>query len=255
MNAEWNYSRYRHASAKISLQWRYNGRDSVSNHQPHNCLLNHLFRCRSKKTSKLHVTGLCVGNSPGTGAKHKWPVTRKMFPFDHVIMLDQDHELHFNIKTVFQGLWNSIIKKSWSWDHLIFWLVRIHLYTEAAPPGLHLNIRIIFTGVQIPILKMRQLWRKVLNFIMRIPSHYLRRCWPRSMLPYDITRPQWVKGYGLVPMAYHTTIKTFWKTLWKLNEYVNDLSHKITINHFFLQHIFCPGNEIIKITQPMENTQ
>ena len=32
-----------------------------------NCLLNRLFWRRSKKTSKLHVTGLCVGNSPGTG--------------------------------------------------------------------------------------------------------------------------------------------------------------------------------------------
>ena len=51
----------------ISLQWRHNGRDSVSNHQPHDCLLNRLFRRRSKKTSKLRVTGLCVGNSPGTG--------------------------------------------------------------------------------------------------------------------------------------------------------------------------------------------
>ena len=39
----------------------------VSNHQPHDCLLNHLFRRRSKKTSKLRVTGLCAGNSPGTG--------------------------------------------------------------------------------------------------------------------------------------------------------------------------------------------
>ena len=50
----------------VSLQWRHNGHDSVSNHQPHDCLLNHLFRRRSKKTSKLRVTGLCVGNSPGT---------------------------------------------------------------------------------------------------------------------------------------------------------------------------------------------
>ena len=49
------------------LQWRHNGRDSVSNHQPHDCLLNRLFRRRSKKTSKLCVTGLCAGNSPGTG--------------------------------------------------------------------------------------------------------------------------------------------------------------------------------------------
>ena len=30
----------------ISLQWRHNGRDSVSNHQPHDCLLNRLFRGR-----------------------------------------------------------------------------------------------------------------------------------------------------------------------------------------------------------------
>ena len=51
----------------VSLHWRNNGRDSVSNHQPHDCLLNCLFRHRSKKTSKLRVTGLCVGNSPGAG--------------------------------------------------------------------------------------------------------------------------------------------------------------------------------------------
>ena len=50
-----------------SLHWRHNGRDSVSNHQPHDCLLKRLFRRRSNKTSKLRVTGLCTGNSPGTG--------------------------------------------------------------------------------------------------------------------------------------------------------------------------------------------
>ena len=50
-----------------ALWWRHNGRNGISNHQPHNCLLNHLFRRRSKKTSKLRVTGLCAGNSPGTG--------------------------------------------------------------------------------------------------------------------------------------------------------------------------------------------
>ena len=52
--------------SNLSLQWRHNGSNGVSNHQPHDCLLNRLFRRRSKKTSKLHVTGLCAGNSPGT---------------------------------------------------------------------------------------------------------------------------------------------------------------------------------------------
>ena len=51
----------------IPLRWRHNGRDGVSNHQPHACLLNRLFRRRLKKTSKFRVTGICVGNSPGTG--------------------------------------------------------------------------------------------------------------------------------------------------------------------------------------------
>ena len=49
-----------------TLQWRHNERDGVSDHQPHDCLLNRLFRRRSKKTSKLRVTGLSAGNSPVT---------------------------------------------------------------------------------------------------------------------------------------------------------------------------------------------
>ena len=70
-----------------ALHWRHTDHDGVSNHQPHCCLLNRLFRRRSKKTSKLRVTGLCVGNSPGpVNSPHKGPVTRKMFPFDDVIM-------------------------------------------------------------------------------------------------------------------------------------------------------------------------
>ena len=50
-----------------TLQWRHNGRHSISNHQPHDCLLNGLFRRRSKKTWKLRVTGLYAWNSLGNG--------------------------------------------------------------------------------------------------------------------------------------------------------------------------------------------
>ena len=72
----------------ILLPWRHNERDGVSNNQPNDCLLNRLFRRRSKKTSKLCVTGLCAGNSPVTG---EFPAQKasngKMFPFDDVIIL------------------------------------------------------------------------------------------------------------------------------------------------------------------------
>ena len=63
----------------FSLRWRHNGCDGVSNHQPHDCLLNRLFRRRSKKhrsASLAFERGIHRGpmNSP-----HKWPVTRKCF--------------------------------------------------------------------------------------------------------------------------------------------------------------------------------
>ena len=69
-----------------SLQWRHNGRDGVSNHQPHHCLFNRL----SKKTSKLRVIGLCAGNTPVTG---EFPAQMdcnadNVLPFDDVIMMD-----------------------------------------------------------------------------------------------------------------------------------------------------------------------
>ena len=74
----WTSFREKAWAILITLHWRNNGRDGVSNDQPPHCLLNRLFRCRSKKTSKLCHWPV---NSP-----HKWLVTRKMFPFDDVIM-------------------------------------------------------------------------------------------------------------------------------------------------------------------------
>ena len=50
-----------------SLQWCQNEHNGVSNDQPRDCLLNRLFRRRSKETSKLSVSGLCARNSPVTG--------------------------------------------------------------------------------------------------------------------------------------------------------------------------------------------
>ena len=51
----------------FTLYWRHNEYVGVSNHQPHGCLLNRLSRRKSKKTSKLRVTGRCAGNSPVPG--------------------------------------------------------------------------------------------------------------------------------------------------------------------------------------------
>ena len=95
-----------------TLHWRHNDHGGVSNHQPHGCLFNPLFRRRSKKTSKPRVTGLCAGNSPGpVKSPHKLPVTRKMFSFDDVIMI----AIHHRYKD--HCLDTDWIHKQFSWAH------------------------------------------------------------------------------------------------------------------------------------------
>ena len=50
----------------MALGWRHYEHDGVSNHLPRNYLLSRLLRRRSKETSTLRVTGLCLGKSPVT---------------------------------------------------------------------------------------------------------------------------------------------------------------------------------------------
>ena len=73
-----------------ALRWRHNEWDGVSNHQPYDCLLNCLSGRRSKKTSKPASLAFVRGiHRRPVNYPHKWPVTRKLFPFDDVIMVSE----------------------------------------------------------------------------------------------------------------------------------------------------------------------
>ena len=77
-----------------TLLWCHNERDGFSNHRPHDCLLNRLFRRTSKKTPNLRVTGLREGNPPVIGEfPAQRPVMRNLFPFDDVIMKGGKHHI------------------------------------------------------------------------------------------------------------------------------------------------------------------
>ena len=85
-------------------QWRHNEHGDVSNHQPHDCLLNRFLRHRWKKTSKLHATGLCEGNPPVT-------VEFPTLPFNDVIMsykLTQSQNCLFQSVNSFARMMNSM---------------------------------------------------------------------------------------------------------------------------------------------------
>ena len=88
-------------NTKQTLQWRHDKHDAVSNHQPHDCLLNRLFRRRSKKTAKLRVTGLFAGNSPVTG---EFPAQRTSNA-ENAFIWWRHHEVRLNRSHV---LWDML---------------------------------------------------------------------------------------------------------------------------------------------------
>ena len=44
---------------------------------------------------------------------------------------------------------------------------------------------------------------QVMAWCWQAPSHYLSQCWPRSMLPYGVTRPQWVNSLALGDVIWY----------------------------------------------------
>ena len=80
-----------YAVHSTTSKWRHNGRDGVSNHQPHDFYSIVYSDTDQRKyqssTSLAFVRG--IHRSP-VNSPHKWPVTRvtrKMFPFDDVITI------------------------------------------------------------------------------------------------------------------------------------------------------------------------
>ena len=96
----------RHCGTPDTLKWRHNDHDSVSNHHPHGCLLNRLFRRRSKKALKLRVTGLSVGNSPGTG---EFPAQRASYAEN--ISVWWRHHVHTVATASVKWYWEIFVNK------------------------------------------------------------------------------------------------------------------------------------------------
>ena len=75
-----------------TLQWRHNKRDGVSNHQLHDCLPAYSGADQRKHQSSASLAFVWSPvNSP-----YKWPVTRKVFPFDDVIVIRVNRSYHLS---------------------------------------------------------------------------------------------------------------------------------------------------------------
>ena len=82
--------RWLSANANISLQWRHNDRDGVSNNRRLDCFYSTICSDVGQRKHQISASLAFVWgihrwpvNSP-----HKWLVTRKMLPFDDVTCID-----------------------------------------------------------------------------------------------------------------------------------------------------------------------
>ena len=77
----------------------------------------------------------------------------------------------------------------------------------------HISCEIGFRWVPYNAICDKSVLLQVMAWCHQATSHYLSQCWPRFMLPYGITGPQWVNVladhlvlYGAMPLAFKIEI-------------------------------------------------
>ena len=63
----------------------------------------------------------------------------------------------------------------------------------------------VHAGLRHGKLVLRPTLVQVMTWCHQAGSHYLKQCWPKSMPPYGITTPQWVK-YMLLMVRWHQIV-------------------------------------------------
>ena len=61
--------------------------------------------------------------------------------------------------------------------------------------GWGISCEIALKWMSLDLTDDKSILVQVMAWCRQAASHYLSQCWPRSLSPYGITRPQWVKCY------------------------------------------------------------
>ena len=139
------------------LQWRHNGHDGVSNHQPHDGLLHRLFRRKSTKISKLRVTGLCAGNSPVTG---EFP-SQRASNAENASVWRRHHDIHDYSITLEMYTWHVFLSFGSGWfSHTL----KSYLYGTGA-------------NIMIAPVPVKQLWNTWVKYHFNLQKVII---WPNK---------------------------------------------------------------------------
>ena len=108
---------------------------------------------------------------------------------------------------------NSLAPGRFKWN--FGWLiVKLTLVTD----GWVISCGIPLSWMSINLTDDKSILVQLMVWCRQATSHYLNQCWPRSMSPYGVTRPQWVMYHNNRNAAYikmfsfEKPISAWWKT-------------------------------------------
>ena len=91
--------------------------------------------------------------------------------------------------SMFEGFWlNSLAPRRFQqkFREVIFKPISV-------TDGWDISCKIALRWMPLDLIDDKSTLVQVMAWCHQATSHYLSQCWPRFMLPYGVTRPQWVK--------------------------------------------------------------
>ena len=198
------------------LLWRHTERHDVSNHQHLDCLLSNLFRRTTKKyqssASLAFVRGI---HRWPVDSPLKWPVTRKMFPFGDVFMLNSMQIRSWEMSTSHNrrlsrgsGIWPAFeVNRECTATHA--WLYdgsyKISQMKSPLIPFWQWFILKISLNITVPRTSNMEIWRFVFKLLNKQST-----CWwfQTSWRSYDVTVCVWTQWLCHPPLIYFNRFLT-----------------------------------------------
>ena len=78
-------------------------------------------------------------------------------------------------------------KFEWKFRYLIFQIISV---TDVWG----ISCELVFRWMSLDLADDKSTLVQVMAWCRQATSHYLSQCWPRSLSPYGVTRPEWVKA-------------------------------------------------------------
>ena len=82
---------------------------------------------------------------------------------------------------------------------LTHWALKDVVNSNTCPIKFMSTYEIVFRWMPLNTFDDKTTLVQLMVWCNQVPSHYLNQCWPRSMLPYSITRPQLIKNNTFSP--------------------------------------------------------